>query len=305
MSNITNQTSQTNKLANLTNIQSSNKLSKISIATLLAIGIGFANTATAKDVVIELESKRYPDKCLTASIFDNNILHIKCLDYQNQQWKVNMIKGDLKGDTGATGAQGIQGEKGDPGRDGVDGDSFFNQIGNNATLDSDTNLTTSGNSFVQVGNSSATCDTNSAGAIRYNTTDNALEFCNGSDWRSISHKPACPPDFSWDVDGNGTISASNDGIIIITYLLDPNNISTTNVGAGACRNTNAELKAYLDAAGNILDADGDGVLIYDNDGEIIAKYLLNSNDNTLHEDISDAATRRTSAELKAYLDLYR
>ena len=286
MSNLTNQTSQTNKLANLTNIQSRNKLSKISIATLLAIGIGFANTAIAEDTVIELESKRHVGKCLTAGNGNNNVAHLKCLNYKNQKWKVKVVEGDLKG------------EKGDK------GDSFFTQIGNSAVLSSDTNLTASGDSFVQVGNSSATCDTNSAGAIRYNTTDNVLEFCNGSVWRSVSHKPACPPGFSWDVDGNGTLSVTGDGIIIVTYLLDPNNISV-NVDAESCRNTNVELKAYLDAAGNILDVDGDGVVNSENDGDIISKYLLDPNDNTLHEDISDSATRRTTAELKAYLDLYR
>ena len=294
MLNITNQTSQTNKLANLTNIQSRNKLSKISIATLLAIGIGFANTATAEDAVIELKSEK-SGRCLSSSNSDNHVYHLNCQNWRVQKWKVKVLEGDLKGD---------------PGRDGVDGDSFFTQIGNNATLDSDTNLTTSGDSFVQVGNSSATCDTNSAGAIRYNAVVNVLEFCNGSDWRSINNKLSCTPspDFSWDVDGNGTISPSNDGLIITKYLANPNanNLYTYIASnAAADRNTTAELKAYLDAACNILDVDGDGVVNSENDGEIIFKYLLNYNDNTLHEDISDDATRRTTAELKAYLDLYQ
>ncbi len=118
------------------------------------------------------------------------------------------------------------------------------------------------------------------------------------------------PTFSLDVDGNGVLTASNDGLIIFKYLSNPNanNLHTTiRADAADDRKTSEELKAYLDAAIDILDVDGDGVLSAPNDGLIIFKYLLNSNANNLHTTISPGAIdgRKTTKELKTYLDAYR
>ena len=116
--------------------------------------------------------------------------------------------------------------------------------------------------------------------------------------------------FSLDIDGNGTVNAPNDGLIIFKYLLNSNanNLHTTiDTDAIEGRKTSAQLKAYLDNAGTILDADGNGTINAPNDGLIIFKYLLNSNANNLHTTIDTDAIegRKTSAQLKAYLDKYR
>ena len=116
--------------------------------------------------------------------------------------------------------------------------------------------------------------------------------------------------FSLDIDGNGTINAPNDGLIIFKYLLNSNanNLHTTiSSNAMEGRKTTADLKAYLDNAGTILDIDGNQTINASNDGLIIFKYLLNSNANNLHTTISSNAMdgKKTTAELKAYLDLYR
>ena len=114
--------------------------------------------------------------------------------------------------------------------------------------------------------------------------------------------------FSLDVDGNGTINASNDGLIIFKYLLNSNanNLHTT-IANDAARKTTAQLKAYLDDARAILDADGNGPLSASSDGLIIFKYLLNSNANNLHTTIANDAinSRKTTTNLKAYLDKFR
>ncbi len=116
--------------------------------------------------------------------------------------------------------------------------------------------------------------------------------------------------FSLDIDGNGTINAPNDGLIIFKYLLNSNanNLHTT-ISSNAIegRKTTPELKAYLDDAGTILDVDGNGTINAPNDGLIIFKYLLNSNANNLHTTISSNAIegRKTTIELKAYLDKYK
>ena len=115
--------------------------------------------------------------------------------------------------------------------------------------------------------------------------------------------------FSLDVDGNGSLSSSNDGLVIFKYLLNPNsnNLHTTIANdAMDDRNSTAELKAYLDDAKSILDVDSNGSLSSSNDGLVIFKYLLNPNSNNLHTTIANDAIddRNSTAELKAYLDLY-
>ena len=115
--------------------------------------------------------------------------------------------------------------------------------------------------------------------------------------------------FSLDVDGNGSLSSSNDGLVIFKYLLNPNsnNLHTTIANdAINTRRSTSDLKAYLDGAKSILDIDSNGSLSSSNDGLVIFKYLLNPNSNNLHTTIANDAinTRKTTAELKAYLDGY-
>ena len=126
---------------------------------------------------------------------------------------------------------------------------------------------------------------------------------------SITVNPAAIT-FSLDVDGNGSLTASNDGLIIFKYLLNSNanNLHTTIANnALEGRQTTVELKAYLDDAGDILDVDGNQTINASNDGLIIFKYLLNSNANNLHTTISSNAMegRKTTTQLKAYLDTYQ
>ena len=126
---------------------------------------------------------------------------------------------------------------------------------------------------------------------------------------SITVNPAAIT-FSLDIDGNGTVNAPNDGLIIFKYLLNSNanNLHTT-IASDAMegRKTSAQLKAYLDDAGTILDVDGNKTINAPNDGLIIFKYLLNSNANNLHTTIASDAIegRKTSAQLKGYLDTYK
>ena len=115
--------------------------------------------------------------------------------------------------------------------------------------------------------------------------------------------------FSLDVDGNQTLNATNDGLIIFKYLLNPdaNNLHTTIANdAIEDRKTSAQLKAYLDDAGTILDVDGNQTLNATNDGLIIFKYLLNPDANNLHTTIANDAIddRNSTEDLKAYLDSY-
>ena len=146
-----------------------------------------------------------------------------------------------------------------------------------------------------------------ATAIIYTVTATNIT---GTDSATLSITVNAAIAFSLDIDGNGSLAAPNDGLIIFKYLLNSNanNLHTTIANDAATdRRTTAQLKAYLDNARAILDVDGNDSLAAPNDGLIIFKYLLNSNANNLHTTIAnDAATdRRTTTELKAYLDTYR
>ena len=147
----------------------------------------------------------------------------------------------------------------------------------------------------------------SATAIIYTIT--ATNITN-SDSATLSITVNAAITFSLDADGNGTINASNDGLIIFKYLLNSNanNLHTTiSSNAVKGRKTTPQLKVYLDSAGTILDADGNQTINASNDGLIIFKYLLNSNANNLHTTISSNAIegRKTTKDLKAYLDKYK
>ena len=129
----------------------------------------------------------------------------------------------------------------------------------------------------------------------------------GSDSATISIEVKT---FSLDVDGNGSLSSSNDGLVIFKYLLNPNanNLHTTIANdAIESRKTSAQLKAYLDSAGDILDVDGNESLSSSNDGLAIFKYLLNPNANNLHTTTANDAIerRKTTTNLKTYLDKFR
>ena len=195
-----------------------------------------------------------------------------------------------------------------------------NQAANGATVGLlSTNATDTGRVYV-LENNTATFSisgdeltANNPGSLTASTTYTVdISTLNGDNTiftQSLTITVTNDPIFSLDVDGNGTINAPNDGLIIFKYLLNSNanNLHTTIASdTPDGRKTTPQLKAYLDDAGTILDVDGNGTINAPNDGLIIFKYLLNSNANNLHTTIASDApdSKKTTPQLKAYLDLY-
>ncbi len=85
-------------------------------------------------------------------------------------------KGDT-GDTGAKGDQGIQGIPGDDGLDGADGVTPWTEDGG----------TVSTTGSIQIANEDITCDSTTAGTIRWTGID--LEVCKGYAWVSLTGVP--------------------------------------------------------------------------------------------------------------------
>ncbi len=104
-------------------------------------------------------------------------------------------KGD-KGDKGDTGLTGDKGDKGDPGTDGTNGaQGPQGEPGTSSWFDGYETVVTYGS--VQIGNDSAECTTTNYGTIRFNTTTNTFEGCDGIDWVSFDTSPIPPPDPSF------------------------------------------------------------------------------------------------------------
>jgi hypothetical protein len=120
-----------------------------------------------------------------------------------------------------------------------------------------------------------------------------------------------------DVDGNGTASASSDGLSVYAYTLLQNQPSVLAdilddfSATGAQRIYSDQLINYLeDAEQNMLDVDGNGIIASSSDGLMTYAYLLLKTqpqavlDNVLQSLIGSSAQRTTPEEIKNFLDLY-
>ncbi|WP_305728323.1 bluetail domain-containing putative surface protein, partial [Cylindrospermopsis raciborskii] len=108
-----------------------------------------------------------------------------------------------------------------------------------------------------------------------------------------------------DVDGNGTISALSDGIIIMRYLFGnfPGDALTRNAIAPNATRTSSEIRTYLGEAGSILDIDGDGKVTPLSDGIMAVRYLFGgtfTGNALINGAISPNATRNLS-QIESYL----
>jgi hypothetical protein len=114
--------------------------------------------------------------------------------------------------------------------------------------------------------------------------------------------------YNLDADGNGTVDALTDGILILRYLFAPggawNFIDA--VGPGATRTTRELIRTHLDGARTgALDADGNGTADALTDGILILRYLFNRSGSWSYSDaIGPGAIRNTRDTIRAYLDQF-
>ena len=110
-----------------------------------------------------------------------------------------------------------------------------------------------------------------------------------------------------DVDGSAPGSkydALTDGLLNIRYLFGLTGTSLTNsaLGSTATRLDGAAIKAYLDTFGLAGDIDGNGRVDALTDGLLVIRYLFGLRGASLIANAVDpAATRKTAAEIEAYL----
>ena len=107
--------------------------------------------------------------------------------------------------------------------------------------------------------------------------------------------------------GNGDPNPFRDGIIIVRFMLgqpDANLEDPILIPDDATRTTGAELNAFLTAAGNALDVNGDGEVNPFQDGILIVRFLLGQPAANLEDPalIPAGSTRTTGTEILAYLE---
>ncbi len=109
-----------------------------------------------------------------------------------------------------------------------------------------------------------------------------------------------------DVTGSGNANPFQDGILIVRFMLDQPDANLEDpalIPAGSTRTTGAEIRAFMEAAGNALDANGDGNINPFQDGILIVRFLLGQPDENLEDPalIPVGSTRTTGAAIRQYL----
>ena len=107
-----------------------------------------------------------------------------------------------------------------------------------------------------------------------------------------------------DIDGNGSVDALTDGLLIRRWLSGLTGAALTNaaVGTGAARTSAADIAAYLTALRPVLDVDGNGQFDAPTDGLLIVRYLFGLRGDALVAGaVAVGAPRNSSADIEAYI----
>lgn len=97
---------------------------------------------------------------------------------------------------------------------------------------------------IKIGPSTTTCDSNAKGAIRYNTTDDIMEFCNGAAWTAFVQQQSSP----------GITAPAGSGYFVMTHTTWNGNLGGLAGADAKCLTelgtTYTSWKGYTTANGN-------------------------------------------------------
>ena len=110
-----------------------------------------------------------------------------------------------------------------------------------------------------------------------------------------------------DIDGNGTVDALTDGVLVVRYMFGFTGSTLIDgaIGSGAIRTTATQITTYLDQCNQagILDVDGNGTVDALTDGVLIVRDMFGFTGSTLTAGaIGSGATRTTATQITAFLD---
>ena len=118
----------------------------------------------------------------------------------------------------------------------------------------------------------------------------------------FSCKSGC---FSFDVDQSSSMGALTDGLLVIRHLFDfsGDTLVADATDTSATRSVASDISSYLTDAKTELDIDGSGDVGALTDGLLLIRYLFDFRGESLINNAIDAkATRKTAAEIEAYIE---
>ena len=129
----------------------------------------------------------------------------------------------------------------------------------------------------------------------------------GNYFRDFDLSTTTPTVAVLDVNGDGTANPFQDGILIVRFMLgqpDANLEDPALITAGSTRTTGAQIRTFLQDAGDVLDANGDGMVNPFQDGILIVRFLLGQPDSNLEDSalIPAGSTRTTGDAIRSYLE---
>ena len=110
----------------------------------------------------------------------------------------------------------------------------------------------------------------------------------------------------YDVDGNGSVAAFTDALMILRYFAgqrgDDLTANGTLIGVGATRTTGEEIEDYIKTIWLQLDVCGEGIVDF-SDGLLILKYMVGlTGPNLTDGAIPAGAIRDTAEKIMDYLE---
>ncbi len=108
-----------------------------------------------------------------------------------------------------------------------------------------------------------------------------------------------------DIDADTTYDALTDGLLVLRYLFDRTGDALIHnaIAAGAARDTDTAILAYLDDIKPLLDVDGDGRADALTDGLLILRYLFSINgDSLIANAVGQGAIRDTASAIATQIE---
>jgi lysyl endopeptidase len=98
---------------------------------------------------------------------------------------------------------------------------------------------------------------------------------------------------AFDIDGNGTVDAATDGVLMTRYMLGLRGdaLIAGVLGSGATRNTATLIAQYLQALNAQMDVDGDGATRASTDALLIMRYMRNVRNSALMQGAVSGSAR--------------
>jgi hypothetical protein len=131
------------------------------------------------------------------------------------------------------------------------------------------------------------------------------EYQDGNAGAVFAQRFSLPPLATLDIDGNGILEPLSDGLLNLRHRFgfSGNSLTTGAVSAGCTRCAAADITAYLNGLGLVLDIDNNGALDPLTDGLLVLRFMFGFTGSSLTNNAvaGNCVTRCDAATILAYL----